>query len=656
MVKKHDSAITAFLKTSPESALKMPFADIIRLLEQIFGAALYPAFEPDMTIASPLANQRSTDFLKTANTVGINIRTIRHFWKIIPYTLTLPRAQNAIHILPIWEPGVVASLYGPASWNVNPEFFSPEMAANFPHLDTVEKQLKVVVNLLHLLGKAVGMDVVPHTDRYSEMALANPQFFEWLQRRDTKIVSHQSGLFGEIQQVIFEHLQKNGSAAPDLEIPESADDFFEKMPENERLKLLFGEKYDYWGRLFRRKAIVRLLYELGYETVPATMGPPYRGLEVSPEPGAKVVDEEGLVWRDYRISKPQEFSRVFGPLARYKLWESKNDNRDWELDFDRPNKAAWAYVCEHYRQIQAEFGFDFMRGDMSHVQMRPDGVPAVRDEFYDLLGAVKQTVLREKPWFGYFAESFLAPPGVMAYGDECDHLEASFADSTLGDLQSEPVGTDKFMRDFWQYRRWLETRKFAPNFTILTADKDDPRFDGFYLTGNEIRYFIALFLSDMPSYMALGFECRDLHPAPAANEFYSKYYVFQMLDDPKTTNGPYRWGQNLELYAKLVRQKLLAEEIYDDIRDAKSRWLLPPDVAGYKKVLAWTQAENPAYIFVANFDTSETCNATFTTPDATRWQLYFSTEKEYLDPFEVQPGQFLHRNLLPGEGLVFRRI
>lgn len=644
------------MNASPASALKMPFSDIVRLLENMFGAELYPAFEPDMTIASPLANQQGTDFLKTANTVGINVRTIQHFWKIIPYALTLPRAQNAIHILPIWEPGVVASLYGPASWNVNPEFFSPEMAANFPHLDTVEKQLKVVVNLLHLLGKAVGMDVVPHTDRYSEMALANPQFFEWLQRRDTEIVSHESGLFREIQQVVFKHLQKNGSAAPDLEIPASADDFFEKIPESERLKLLFGEKYDYWGRLFRRKAIVRLLYELGYETVPATMGPPYRGLEVNPDPGAKVVDEEGLVWRDYRISKPQEFSRVFGPLARYKLWESKNHNRDWELDFDRPNKAAWAYVCEHYRQIQAEFGFDFMRGDMSHVQMRPDGVPAVRDEFYDLLGAVKQTVLREKPWFGYFAESFLAPRGVMAYGDECDHLEASFADSTLGDLQSEPVGTEKFMRDFWQYRHWLETRKFAPNFTILTADKDDPRFDGFYLTGNEIRYFIALFLSDMPSYMALGFECRDPHPVPAANEFYSKYYVFQMLDDPKTTNGPYRWGENLELYAKLVRQKLLAEEIYDDIRDAKSRWLLPPDVAGYKKVLAWTQAENPVYIFVANFDTSETCNATFTTPDATRWQLYFSTEKEYLDPLEVQPGQFLNRNLLPGEGLVFRRI
>ncbi|HRI59971.1 MAG TPA: hypothetical protein PK228_09620, partial [Saprospiraceae bacterium] len=387
-----------------------------------------------------------------------------------------------------------------------------------------------------------------------------------------------------------------------------------------------------------------------------TMGPPYRGIEVDPRPEAKVTDDTGLVWRDYRITHPQEFSRVFGPLARYRLYESKDDNRDWQLDFNRPNTGAWAYACEHYRQFQAEFGFDFMRGDMSHVQMRPGGVPAERDEYYDLLGAVKQTVLREKPWFGYFAESFLAPPGEMAYGDECDHLEASYADTTLGDLQSEPVGTDKFMQIFSQYRRLLETRKFAPNFTIMTADKDDPRFDSFYLSGNEIRYFVALFLTDMPSYMGLGFECRDPHEQPAPNEFYSKYYVFQMSNDPKTTSGPYRWGQNKQLYENLARQKMLAEEIFPAIRDAKIVWLLPPDETGTNKVIAWTQADQPKYLFVANFDTANDRDISFAVPDSTQWQLCFSTENENLSEREVYSGKIAIKKLSPAEGLVFRRL
>lgn len=639
----------------PEEALRVPFGEIIRTLENELGSRFYEAFDPAISVSSPLAAYADTNWLKSTKTVGINVRVIQNFWNVIPYTLTLPSAQNAIHLLPIWEAGVVASLYGPASWNINPEFFSRELAANFPHLDTVEKQLKVVVNILHLLGKAVGMDVVPHTDRFSEIAVANPQFFEWLQRRDLKITHHESDLFQKVQALIFKHLQQTGSAVPELKIPNSPHDFFEKMPESERLRILFGEKYDYWGRLFRRKAIVHLLYEHGYETVPATMGPPYRGIEVDPNPEAKVIDEEGLVWHDYRIKEPQKFSRVFGPLARYKLYESKNDNRDWELDFERPNRAAWTYVCEHYRQIQAEFGFDFMRGDMSHVQMRPDGVPAERDEFYDIQGAVKQTILKEKPWFGYFAESFLAPPGEMAYGDECDHLEASFADSTLGDLQSEPIGTEKFIYDFWQYRQWLETRKFAPCFTIMTADKDDPRFDNFYLKGNEIRHFVALFLTDMPSYMGLGFECRDPHPQPAPNEFYTKLYVFQMLDGPKKTNGPYRWGQNRALYSKLVRQKLLAKEIFSLIRDTKTAWLLPPDSTGEQKVIAWTQADYPKYVFVANFDIAEEQVATFTVPAGTAWELCFSTEREDLSDLPVQSGKILVERILPGEGLVFKR-
>lgn len=133
--------------------------------------------------------------------------------------MTLPNAFNAIHILPIWEPGVVSSLYGPSSWNINPEFFSPILQSYFPGLDTVEKQLKVVINILHLMEKSVGMDVVPHTDRYSEMVLANPAFFEWLQRDELRILQQGNGLYRTVERIIYTHLLNNspGQSLPEQE-------------------------------------------------------------------------------------------------------------------------------------------------------------------------------------------------------------------------------------------------------------------------------------------------------------------------------------------------------------------------------------------------------------------------------------------------------
>jgi hypothetical protein len=636
------------LKFMPEDAVNLPIEEILGYLESLYGPDLYNAFEPDYHTPGPISGFSNTHWLRSANTAGINVRTIRHFWNIIPYALTLPHAFNAIHILPVWEPGVVASLYGPSSWNINPEFFSPSLYNCFPHLDTVEKQLKVVINLLHLMGKSVGMDVVPHTDRYSEMALANPICFEWLQRDELQIVQNGDSLYEDAEGIIYNYVKNTskGGTLPDQET------FFYKLPEYDRLNLLFGEKHDYSGRLQRRKELVKLLYEQGYETVPATMGPPYRGIEVDPDPEAKITDEDGLVWRDYRITHPQIFSRVFGPLARYRLYWSKDDNQNWELDFDRPNTIAWDYVKRHYREIKEEFGFDFMRGDMSHVQMRPDGVPAHPDDFYDVLGAVKMEVCKTHPSFGYFAESFLAPPGEMAYGDECDHLEASLADSTLGDLQSEPVGTQKFVSDFAQYRNWLETRKFAPNFTLITADKDDPRFDKFYIDGNEIRFFMALFLTDMPSYMGMGFECRDPHPTPAPNEHYSKLYVFHMPDGPKGTRGPFVWGKNRNLNHKLYRQKILAEEIFELIKDQPVQWLVPPDASGIQKTIVWTQAELPSYVFAANMDTKSGCANLAADFPPGAWEPVFSTEEETL-------GNDLYAGIIPwlkpGEGLVWKK-
>ncbi|MDX1666221.1 MAG: hypothetical protein R3350_03285 [Saprospiraceae bacterium] len=587
----------------PELALSIPPEQVIEILRRRLGNdLLQKALDPGNDIPSPRWGEPDSSWLKRANMVGINPRTIGHFWNIVKYSFTLPASQSAIHFLPIWEPGVVASLYGMASWNINPEFFSPELASLYPGLNTVEKQLKTVVNLLHAMGRTVGMDVIPHTDRFSEIVLANPHFFEWLRRSEAQIVDHRADLHQSVQQEVLSFLRASGPAQTGLTWPSEAGLFFSKaFPETNRLRVLFGLPGAKKRREKRRLALISHLYDQGFEPVPATMGPPYRGLVVNRDPKSIVVDEQGREWREYNIKNPQTMSRVFGPLTRYKLYDRLDDNRNWEIDFSRPRKEVWEYVCQKYEGIQRQYRFDFMRGDMSHVQMRPEGVPHKGDLYYDLHKAVKKRINSHgKAHFAYFAESFLAAPGYMAYGDEVDHLEQSDADTALGDLQASVVGSAEFLRQFRWYLDLLKVRSFAPCFTIMTADKDDPRFDEFYLRGNEARLFIALFLLDMPSYMALGFETRDPHPKPAPNEHYTKLYVFRIGAGAKATHGPYQWGKNAGLFRRLTRIRIIAEMILPEIEDSGTSWLIPPDPRGIQSIVCWTQEHNPRYCLIAN--------------------------------------------------------
>lgn len=592
----------SFIKgLTPKDAVNLPTPQVLYLLEQKLGKRLHEALAPEKTISLALGDNSA--WLKTTNMVGINVRTIKNFWNIVKYALTLPAHQNAIHLLPIWEPGVVASLYGMSSWVINDEFFSQELLKALPHLNTTEKQLKAVVNILHALGKAVGMDVIPHTDRFSEQVLANPHLFEWLCRKDTIVVDHRNNLHEEVETLIFNFLKYKKIT----NLPKNKEDFFYKLTEKERLAFLFGDANDIWStwtRQQRRIEIIDLLYQKGYETVPATMAPPYRGLEVDISETAKVIDEKGRVWRDFRITQPQPFSRVFGPLARYKFYENKDDNENWEIDFEKPLVAAWQYVAQHYGAMQTKFNFDFMRGDMAHVQQRPEGVPPQYDKkFYDILAFVKQHIAQKTPHFASFAETFLAPPDEMAFGNEIDHLEFAEADATLGDLQSMVVGSPRFMAEFRHYLDIATTRQFTPCFTMMTADKDDPRFDEFYWKGNEARYFIGTFLTDLLSYMALGFECRNTHIVPAPNEHYTKLYVFlEKKGNPKAVEGDYIFGKNDVLFNRLEAIKVKADEILPNLKNATTQWLLPPDPTGYFKVIAWTQAKNPKYVFVVNLD------------------------------------------------------
>jgi hypothetical protein len=198
---------------------------------------------------------------------------------------------------------------------------------------------------------------------------------------------------------------------------------------------------------------------------------------------------------------------------------------------------------------------------------------------------------------------------------------------------------------------------------MMTADKDDPRFDEFYLSGNALRMFMAFFLTQTPSYMGLGFECRDRHYYPAPNEHYTKLFVFQERSGPKATQGPYIWGRNAQLFGKISAIRRFANSIWRQIKERPTRWVVPPDATAHNKIIAWTQADTPEWIFLANTDIQQPTGR-FGLPllsddsTAPELNLAFSTDPAALLPGDQNPAfngkHYLIASLSPGEGRVYR--
>ena len=669
----------------PQDAIALPLDRVLEVLRRRHGDAIdlalsEAAVDLDADLAdlpaavrSPVADQPDSSWLQRTNMVGINLRTVGDLGNLVKYGLTLPAAFDAIQLLPFWESGVVKSLYGMASWHLDSDYFSDELYGVAPHLDSIGRQLRAVSNLLHVTGRTVGFDVVPHTDRFSEQALANPQLFEWMHIREQRIVDHTDRVLDQVVHAIVTWLGERGPALDGDVAPVDADGLF-ALEEDTRVRLLFGDPGDVYGRTDRRVDLVKYLKWFGLEPVPATMGPPFRGIEIDPDPDKIVIDEHGMHWPEMVISEPQFMSRVFSPMARYKLYERVDENRDWVVDFDRPRQDAWDYVCEHYARARHVGNFDFMRGDMAHVQMRPDGVPAdTVDDHYDIHRAVKRHVqqVHDAPFFAYFAEAFLAARDVFQYGEELDHLEAAEADVVLGDLQSTVVGDTEYLPRFRRYLDDLAIRRAAPAYTVMTADKDDPRFDGFYREGNEARLMTALLLTDMPSYVGLGFEIRDVHHEPAPNEHYTKPFVFEESGDSNIYpskarfSGDYVWGTNDELFGRLTAIRLFAEDLLADLGGrTRTRWLMPPDATALRGLVAWTQdpdslpADARQHLCVVNYDLQAGTGYVGIPglPAGAVLMPVFSTlGADALDPTPVRHNGYFHRleDVAAGEGRVY---
>ncbi len=227
------------------------------------------------------------------------------------------------------------------------------------------------------------------------------------------------------------------------------------------------------------------------------------------------------------------------------------------------------------------------------------------------------------------------------------------------------MGSSDYLGRFRRYLDYLATRRTAPAFTVMTADKDDPRFDDLYTAGNEVRLFTALFLPDMPSYTALGYEVRDIHDEPVENERYTKLFVFRERGESnvypsKARHGDdFVWGENQELFDRLTALRSFAEDILVDVAGTSTRWLLPPDASAQRGIAAWTQRGVARYVFVVNYDLM-TDSGYFGIPALEQHAVLtaeFSTIGHVREvDHRIEGNGFFHRleGLAPGEGRVYR--
>lgn len=147
--------------------------------------------------------------------------------------------------------------------------------------DTPEKQLKLVINVLHAMGKVVCFDALLHTERWSELVFLYPQYFEWVKLNKTKSRQYSgyeldfNSIYKEVQICIKTFLQLNGCADTSFLTEKQITELFTDGSDVLYLdKILFGNDDNL--RLERRKSLINFVRSAGFETIPVTEHAPSR--------------------------------------------------------------------------------------------------------------------------------------------------------------------------------------------------------------------------------------------------------------------------------------------------------------------------------------------------------------------------------------------
>lgn len=567
---------TAFIPNSPKDILALDFNSFKNFLMIMLGKdVFYQAYQSDFMIKSPVSNFHNSDWFKKSKIIGINPRITGSFFNIVKYATTF--CENAIHIMPFFETGHDESLYVQNSWRISEEFFDENLAND--GFDTIEKQLKVIINLLHAMGKAVGFDVLPHVDNFSEIVFLNPSLFEWAKLNDNKTSQlfppeiDYNKIYLDVENEIVNFLKLYKYKDNNL----TAKKLFEETTEKERHSIIFGKDKKKWNNI--RISLMNYIRQKGYETLPVTEHSPSRPIIFD-----KINTKNGINWSEFSIKNKSEQAIILGCITPYKWYEIDNEGYP---NANKPELRVWSYFIDKYKNIQNEYNFDFMRGDMAHNQIpHASKIPIKQlSEFWKFL---KQEIQKNTPYFASLAEAFYNTHYINGY---TDMMNKDF-DVVLGNMNFRFLD-EEFINHLKDYINIHPQFSFSPCVCVFTNDADKKENNALYQSplANDIRIFCGYFLNQA-SYTGIGYELRNL--LPKKPEQYTFNYIKKM-------KKPYCWGNNEEFLSTVFEMREIYCQITKEIKNPEIKLCY----TNSNSALSWIftdELNNIKYLFCFNLD------------------------------------------------------
>lgn len=557
-----------FYSLTPKDCLNLSFEQSFDMLERLIGKdSLKKAMNISEKFPSPLKNNVDTKWCKTAKIIGINPRLVKSYWGIVKYAMTFP--EECIHLMPLWTTGDKGSLYVQTSWRLNDEFLDKDLVSS-GFLDT-NSQLKLVINILHAMGKIVGFDALAHVDNFSEITLLNPKFFEWAKLNEEKTAQ----LF--YPEVDYNHIYKEveNSIITAIDAPENL--FARSETDREKIMFLEGKNRDEI-----RYRIMQSIRKSGFEPLPVTEHSPCR-----PVVFEKIEKTQENDWAVFNVKNKSDRAKIIGCITPYKWY--KTDNKGFPVKNAKEEKV-WEYFADKINHFQKEYGFDFLRADMAHNQISHSHIEKVKDESgcEEFWAYLKNKITEEKPYFGVLAEAFYGNYYINGINDMINKK----ADIVLGDMNFKFLNREfvNWIDDF--INPFRKNFPFYPCVCIFTNDADLPEHSKYYRSreANVLRYFISIFLN-LPSYMGIGFETKN--PTPQIENEFSNIYV-------KLQKNDFVFGEDIQLFEEITKIRYLYCKYKDRLADCELT-ILETDNEN-SVVWIYSKDSHPVLLFAVNFN------------------------------------------------------
>ena len=597
---------------NPTDCLNLTFEQSVDILKNKIGQSkLNKAFNIDSFVKSPIADLNNTSWCKTLKIIGINPRIVKTYWGMVKYALSFP--EQGIHLMPLFKTGD-GSLYVQNSWELNDEFLDSDLTKL--GYDTSDKQLKLVVNILHSMGKIVGFDALAHCDNFSKIVLLNPKLFEWVKLNENKTAQipfdeiDYNNLYSEVQNIIISTLN----------LPKN---IFE-LDEAERENLIFPEDIDEFKIRMKLRNAIR---NSGLEPIPVVEHAPNRPIIFD-----RIEKNNNESWATYKVENKSNAAKIFGAITPYKLYYTDS------LGYPKKNDylvESWDYFSDKLNEFQKKYNFDFLRADMAHNQYSHSHNENEKDiNCPELWAYIKNNIQENKPYFATVAEAFYS----TYYVDGISDMINKDFDIVLGEMNFKNLDKE-YLNIIDDYLKpFRENFSFYPSVTTFTNDGDLESHNQFFKSNkqNLVRYFISLFLN-LPSYLGMGYELRDIGPKNINQ--YSHYYV-------KNQKNDYQFGSNFTFLDSITKIRNLYVKLKDviDNYDLKLLYSLNNELS-----LCFKYSNNK-YNYLIAVNLNENSNSIRLKTNYKEIETLFST---YNDVNYINNSNMLSININPWEVVIY---